>query len=165
MFDKRKQFEPIEEMLNEVRIACNRAMIPFIWVAAVGDDGKQTDYRVAIDENQDKEPFDPKKYACHALVPGSMGVTLNDDKIKDIIKVLNGFKVVAKDTPITINPEEFSYSNMFPENKMYQYDEEEQAYVMPVSQSDVTSTETQEEERISLSIDASGVLPCIEEDF
>ena len=84
MFDRRAEFEKIEELLNQVRIQCNRAMIPFIWVAVVSDDGKQTGYQVAIDENQKRDRKD-KNYVCNALVPGSMEVSLADDKIKDKI--------------------------------------------------------------------------------
>ena len=124
-FDKQKEFEMIEKKLNEIRILCNRAEIPFIWVAAVRDDEEKTDYRVTLDENMDGTPLDPAKYACHALVPGSMEIKLKDDKIKDIVKVLNGFKVVAKDNPITINPEDFSYAKIFPKQEsFYQYDED-----------------------------------------
>lgn len=166
-FDKQKEFEMIEKKLNEIRILCNRAEIPFIWVAAVGYDGEKTDYRVTVDENMDGTPLDPTKYACHALVPGSMEIRLKDDKIKDIVKVLNGFKVVAKDNPITINPEDFSYAKTFPKQEsFYQYDEEDEVCVMPeVMSSEEEQSYLEKDKTISLDLFEINCLPRIEEDF
>ena len=115
MYDKRKEFEVIEEKLNEIRILCNRLMIPFFWIAAVKDSETGTDYRVALDENTALNNYN-HKYRCNALVPGSMGVPLQDDLIRDMIKVLNGFKVVPDETPIaTFGSNEFSLEALFPE--------------------------------------------------
>lgn len=167
MFDKEKEFEFIEEKLNEIRIACNRLGIPFIWVAAIKDDGTSTEYKVAIDENETPD-LDVVKYPCHALVPGSMGIKLADDKIRDIIKVLNGFKVVAN-TSIPYNPEEFSYSALFPQkNDLYEVDQTEGAiYVRMDDAGDAPKKEKgqAEEESIVLGLDASNVLPRIDDDF
>lgn len=161
MFNKEKEFELIEEKLNEIRIACNRLEIPFIWVAAIKDDGISTEYKATIDEN-DVSGLDITKYPCHALVPGSMGIKLQDDKIRDIVKVLNGFKPVAN-TEFPINPEEFSYSALFPQkNNLYEFDKTEGAII-------VRTEGPEENERadkpIVLKMTASNVLPRIEEDF
>lgn len=100
MFDKRKEFQVIDEKLNEIRILCNRCQIPFVWVAAVMDDGKHTEYQVCVDPNTQKDSRD-KHYICNALTPGTLEVEVTDDKIKDIVKVLNGFRVVASTKDIT----------------------------------------------------------------
>lgn len=166
-FNKEKEFEAIEEKLNEVRIACNRAQIPFVWVAAIKDDGVKTDYKVAVDENSTKD-LDVTKYACHALVPGSMGIKLQDDKIKDIIKVLNGFKVVAKDTTISINADELSYQTLFPETgSIYKFDKSEGAYVMPTDGKGDAPKEIEypNEDLAPFNLQAIGVLPRIDDDF
>lgn len=167
MFDKEKEFELIEEKLNEVRIACNRLGIPFIWVAAIKDDGASTEYKAAIDENENPD-LDVVKYPCHALVPGSMGVKLADDKIRDIVKVLNGFKVVAN-AVIPYNPEEFSYSNLFPQkNDLYEIDKTEGSILVRVKEPEAEAEEEKgqaEEAPIVLKMNASSVLPRIEEDF
>ena len=69
VFNKREEFEnQIEDKLAEVRRLCNRLRIPFVWVAAVGDDGENTDYAVAVDENQDEDAPD-KRYLCNGLTP------------------------------------------------------------------------------------------------
>lgn len=162
MFNKEKEFELIEEKLNEIRIACNRMQIPFIWIAAVKDDGALTQYKVAVDEN-DAPDLDVKKYPCHALVPGSMGIALKDDKIRDIIKVLNGFKVVANNAP-PINSDEFSYSALFPEkNDLYEFDKTEGSIV--VRQDKTVDREGSTEKPIVLNMSAASVLPKIKEDF
>lgn len=167
MFDKEKEFELIEEKLNEVRIACNRLRIPFIWVAAIKDDGMSTEYKVVIDENETPD-LDVVKHPCHALVPGSMEVKLVDDKIRDIVKVLNGFKVTAN-TAIPYNPEDFSYSTLFPQkNDLYEIDTAEGGIFVRADESEegLKMEEGQaEEEPIVLEISASNVLPRIEDDF
>lgn len=161
MFNKNKEFELIEEKLNEIRIICNRLQIPFIWVAAVKDDGVSTQYKVAVDENNTS--LDVTKYPCHALVPGSMGIELQDDKIRDIIKVLNGFKVVAS-TSLPMNPEEFSYSALFPKkNSLYEFDKTDGSVVVRTDKPE--ENEESMEKPIVLSMTASSVLPRIEEDF
>lgn len=161
MFSKEKEFEVVEDKLNDIRIICNRLQIPFIWVAAVKDDGVSTQYKVAADENSTS--VDMTKYPCHALVPGSMGIKLQDDKIRDIIKVLNGFKVVAS-TSLPINPEEFSYSALFPEkNSLYEFDQAEGSVVVCPDKSE--ESKKSKENPIVLKITASDVLPRIKEDF
>lgn len=108
MFDKRKEFHMIDSKLNDIRIHCNRLQIPFIWVAAVHDDGNETEYRVAIDENQNGEETEEKEYICQGLTPGSLGISLKDDKIRDIIKVLNGFRVTSSENPIPFDLGDFT---------------------------------------------------------
>lgn len=162
MFDKEKEFELIEEKLNEIRVACNRLQIPFIWVAAIKDDDISTQYKVAVDEN-DTPDLDVTKYPCHALVPGSMGIKLQDDKIRDIIKVLNGFKVVAS-TALPINPDDFSYSTLFPEkNSLYEVDQTDGSIVVRLDESE--ESEESADSPIVLKMTAASVLPRIEEDF
>lgn len=162
MFNKEMEFELIEEKLNEIRIACNRLGIPFIWVAAIKDDGASTEYKVAIDDNETPD-LDVVKYPCNALVPGSMGVELQDDKIRDIVKVLNGFKVVAN-TAIPINPEEFSYSTLFPQkNDLYEVDKSEGSIIVRMEEQ--TDENEAPEAPIVLKLTASSMLPRIEEDF
>lgn len=167
MFDKEKEFELIEEKLNEIRIACNRLGIPFIWVAAIKDDGMSTEYKAAIDENVTPD-LDIVKYPCHALVPGSMGIKLADDKIRDIVKVLNGFKVVAN-TAIPYNPEEFSHSALFPQmSDFYEIDKTDGSIFVRMDEpkdEQKKDKEQAEEVPIVLKINASDVLPKIEEDF
>lgn len=126
MFDKRKEFQMIDDKLNEIRILCNRLQIPFVWVAAVYDDGANTEYRVAVDENQEvDENAANSQYICKGLTPGSLGITLQDDKIRDIIKVLNGFKVVNSENPMSFDLGDFSVDAMAKANVgMYQQDEE-----------------------------------------
>lgn len=161
MFEKIKEFELIEEKLNEVRIACNRLGIPFIWVAAVKDDGLSTEYKAVIDENETPD-LNVTKYPCNALVPGSMGVRLQDDKIRDIIKVLNGFKVVAN-TALPFNPDEFSYSALFPQkNSLYEFDQTEGSIFVHVDESE---KKQDSDEPIVLNMGASNILPKIDEDF
>lgn len=114
MYDKSKEFEEIEKKLDEIRIQCNRLQIPFFWIAAVKDSKKDTKYRAALDENSNIIE-DSRNYRCNALVPGCMGITLQHDLIRDIIKVLAGFKVVANDTPIaTIDSREYTMEALFP---------------------------------------------------
>lgn len=107
MYDKREEFRRLEgTILKDVRKAFNRAGIPFLWIAPVYDDGKGTAYRVAMDTN--KEIKENIQYACDALTPGSMGIDLEDDLIRDIIKVMNGYKVVTDYNPIVLNAGELS---------------------------------------------------------
>ena len=158
MFDRRAEFEKIEELLNQVRIQCNRAMIPFIWVAAVSDDGKQTGYQVAIDENRKRDSGD-KKYVCSALVPGSMEVSLADDEIKDIVKVLNGFKVVPGEPLPAVSPEDFSYGSRMGDGCGYERDEE--GIYIGTREKDETSGDS----FIAIDFKPNGDLPVIDEDF
>lgn len=148
MFDKEKQFEIIEEKLNEIRIACNRMQIPFIWVAAIKDDGQSTEYKIAVDAN-DTPDLDVNKYLCNALIPGSMGIKLKDDKLKDIVKVLNGFKVVP-DTAPPIKSGGFFHSALFPEKGNF---------------NDCKPAAAELDKPIILTMTAARVLPRIEEDF
>lgn len=167
MLDKEKEFGLIEEKLNEIRIACNRLGIPFIWVAAIKDDGMSTVYKGSIDENETPD-LDVVKYPCHALVPGSMCVKLSDDKIRDILKVLNGFKVVANPT-IPYDPKDFSYSALFPQkNDLYEMDKTEGSIFVRVDESEEESAKWEgqaEEVPVVLGMNASNVLPRIDEDF
>ena len=57
----------IDDKLKEIRIYCNRLQIPFIWVAAVYDNGNETEYRVAVDENNQIEDVEEKPYICQGL--------------------------------------------------------------------------------------------------
>lgn len=101
MYDKRDEFKQLDNtILKDVRRAFNRAGIPFLWIAPVYDDGKGTKYRVAMDTN--KEIKENIQYACDALTPGSMEMNLKDDLIRDIIKVMNGYKVVTDYNPIVL---------------------------------------------------------------
>ena len=107
MYDKRDEFKQLNDtILKDVRRAFNRAGIPFLWIAPVYDDGKGTKYRVAMDTN--KEIKENIQYACDALTPGSMGMDLKDDLIRDIIKVMNGYKVVTDYNPIVLNEGELT---------------------------------------------------------
>lgn len=102
MYDKRDEFKQLDNtILKDVRRAFNRAGIPFLWIAPVYDDGKGTKYRVAMDTN--KEIKENIQYACDALTPGSMEMDLKDDLIRDIIKVMNGYKVVTDYNPIVLD--------------------------------------------------------------
>ena len=107
MYDKRDEFKQLNDtILKDVRRAFNRAGIPFLWITPVYDDGKGTKYRVAMDTN--KEIKENIQYACDALTPGSMGMDLKDDLIRDIIKVMNGYKVVTDYNPIVLNEGELT---------------------------------------------------------
>lgn len=107
MYDKRDEFKQLNDtILKDVRRAFNRDGIPFLWIAPVYDDGKGTKYRVAMDTN--KEIKENIQYACDALTPGSMGMDLKDDLIRDIIKVMNGYKVVTDYNPIVLNEGELT---------------------------------------------------------
>lgn len=116
MYDKREEFKQIEAtLLKDLRVACNRLDIPFIWVAPVYDDGNGTEYKVALDSN--KEMKENIQYACDALTPGSMGIELKDDLIRDIIKVLNGYKVVTDYNPIVLKEGELGTASTLTENE------------------------------------------------
>ena len=122
VFNKREEFEnQIEDKLAEVRRLCNRLRIPFVWVAAVGDDGGNTDYAVAVDENQDEDAPD-KRYLCNGLTPGAMEITLSDDKIREVIKIMNGFKAVPKDTELTLSADDIKPVSSFLSNGFLQDD-------------------------------------------
>lgn len=123
MFDKRKEFHMIDSKLNDIRIHCNRLQIPFIWVAAVYDDGNETEYRIAVDENSQADDTEEKTYVCQGLTPGSLEISLADDKIRDIIKVLNGFKVVSSDNPIPFDIADFAVSAASKAGQLYDSDE------------------------------------------
>lgn len=120
MYDKRAAFKKIDEGLNEIRKMCNREQIPFFWIAPVYDDGKGTEYKVALDAN--KEPKENIQYACNALVPGSMDIDLTQDLIRDMVKVMNGFKVVANDSQITISAESISPEKVFAKTNLIDKD-------------------------------------------
>lgn len=124
MFDKREEFHMIDDKLKEIRIYCNRLQIPFIWVAAVYDNGNETEYRVAVDENKQIENAEEKPYICQGLTPGSLGISLTDDKIRDIIKVLNGFKVVNSENPLPFDIGDFAVNAVATANQLYGKDEE-----------------------------------------
>lgn len=168
MFDRSAEFEKIEELLNEVRIRCNRAMIPFFWIAAIQDDGKKTAYKVALDENSKKADAG-KKYICNALVPGSLEVSLADDKIKDMVKVLNGFKVVPNEPLPVVSPEDFSYNNRIRQDDGYQMDEEgiyiDEPGAEGVDGIAPAGMEVPKETFIAIDFKPNGDLPAIEEDF
>lgn len=124
MFDKRKEFSMIDDKLKEIRIYCNRLQIPFIWVAAVYDNGNETEYRVAVDENNQIEDVEEKPYICQGLTPGSLGISLTDDKIRDIIKVLNGFKVVNSENPLPFDIGDFAVNAAAKAGQLYGKDED-----------------------------------------
>ena len=118
-YDRTKEFIEIEKMLIEVRRQCNRLQIPFFWLAAVRDDGNSTDYMVALDENETVND-NSQNYRCNALVPGSMGVSLASDLIRDMVLVLNGFVVVPSENPIAnISAGDLSLEALFPKVKGY----------------------------------------------
>lgn len=111
VYDKRKEFKKLDEtLLKDIRIACNRLQIPFFWIAPVYDDGKGTQYKIGLDTNE--EVSENKQYVCNGLVPGSMGVHLTDDLIKNIIKVINGFKVVMNDDRLVMRAADFAPSSL-----------------------------------------------------
>lgn len=106
IYNKREKFnELVEGKLEEIRRLCNLLRIPFVWVAAVGEDGEKTDYTIAIDANQEEDDAD-QRYICNGLTPGSMDINLSDDKIREIIKVMNGFKAVPKNIELTISEDD-----------------------------------------------------------
>lgn len=134
-FNKIEEFKKIDELLNDVRRACNHAQIPFIWVAAVADSGDDTTYMAAVDENEFVDNGKKqKKYRCNTLTPGCMDIRLKDDKIRDIIKVLNGFQVTARNDPLAINTEEFSISGMLSYTGGMYETNSEGGFVMPINE-------------------------------
>lgn len=173
-YNKMEEFKKIDELLNEVRKACNHAQIPFVWVAAVADTDDDTTYMVAVDENGSAEHGKrQKKYMCNTLTPGCMGIHLNDDKMRDIIKVLNGFPVTAKNDPIAIDPEEFSISSMLSYSGSIYEANSEGGFVMPISETSEGPKKVGKEPAISqkctglitlekITFDA---LPRVEEDY
>ena len=125
MGNKMEYYKEIDKMLGEVRKLCNRAKIPFVWVAAVNDDGEKTDYMVAVDENTKEDP-EETVYFSNGLIPGSMHIDLADDKIREIVKILNGFKAVPKDMQMVVNTEDLSIPS---DVSGFKYDPNEQGYV------------------------------------
>jgi len=162
-FNKKDEYKAIDDMLNEVRIACNRALIPFIWVAAVKDDEDSTVYMVAVDENQEVAP-EVVQYKSNALTPGSLEVKLQDDKIRDVIKVLNGFKTTSEN-PIAYNPEDFSISSILPEQSTaFEFDKSEGIYLLPSDDDEPEIHEKEEADIPVLSLKSQRTLPKIDED-
>ncbi len=111
-FDKRQIFKDlIEPSLEDIRRKCNRYDIPFVWVAAVYNDEKETKYAAVVDPNDANKAGDETAdnddglggYLGNTITPGSLEMRLHDDKIKDIIKVMNGFQVIAKDNTIGLD--------------------------------------------------------------
>lgn len=73
MFDKRKNFkEEVEAKLKELKQACHYNGIPFMFIAITSDDGEETEY------------------VADGITPGSMNLTMKDDRIKKAINALNG---------------------------------------------------------------------------
>ena len=92
MYDKRTEFEKhIKNKLEEIRILCNRARIPFVFVAALYDDDEKTKYASYIDAN-DGDGRDMDGYAWNGLAPRTMGYefTDKDNRIVQIAKIMNG---------------------------------------------------------------------------
>lgn len=134
IYNRREQFnEQIEAKLAEVRRLCNRLRIPFVWVAAIGDDGSNTDYAIAVDENQDEDDPD-KNYICNGLTPGSMEVSLSDDKIREIVKIMNGFKAVPKDIELTLSADDIRPVSSFLGQTGAEDDEGAESYFLSDSQ-------------------------------
>lgn len=172
-YNKMEEFKKIDELLNEVRKACNYAQIPFIWVAAVADSSDDTTYMVAVDENESVDNGKKqKKYMCNTLTPGCMDIHLKDDKIRDIIKVLNGFQVTARNDPLAIDPEEFSISSMLSYSRGI-YEDSEGGFVMPINEvpeekkpgKDMPVTSQKGNHIIALQQISFDSLPRIEEDY
>ena len=194
VYDKREEFKRIDDtMLRDIRIECNRHQIPFFWIAPVYDDGKGTSYKVAIDTNKCVD--ENKQYACNALVPGSMGIDLTDDLIRDLIKVLNGFKVVLNDDRIVMSSNDMTPSRLL-SGEGITYDDEEGGFFMddeddggafsmevetmpvnPEKKKDTPSIDTKKPERhdvmmtttqtdeVDIKIGFNDSLPKLEEDY
>lgn len=172
-YNKMDEFKKIDELLNEVRKACNYAQIPFIWVAAVADSSDDTTYMVAVDENESVDNGKKqKKYMCNTLTPGCMDIHLKDDKIRDIIKVLNGFQVTARNDPLAIDPEEFNISSMFSYTGAI-YEASEGGFVMPINEvpegkgqgDNIPAISPKRDSKIILEHISFDSLPRIEEDY
>lgn len=107
MFDKKELFaSQIEDKLAEVGRLCNRLRIPFVWVAAVADDGKETKYKTVIEAGENDNPPDAE-YICDGVTPGAMEIPVSDDRIREIIKIMNGFTAVPKNNGLVISEEGF----------------------------------------------------------
>ena len=76
MFNKEEEAKAIQkELLSKVKSACHENGIPFIFLAAVKDDGKTTGW------------------LADGIPAGEIdGITLSDDRIKRALAVLNGFE-------------------------------------------------------------------------
>lgn len=92
MYDKRKEFEKINIKLDEIRKLCNRAGIPFVFVAAVYDDNEKTKYASYIDANNEGDGRDTEGYVCNGLSPRSLGYEFTDvdNRIVQIARIMNG---------------------------------------------------------------------------
>ena len=114
MFDKKDIFSSqIEEKLLEVGRLCNRYRIPFVWVAAVADDGEKTEYGTVIETGK-TESSPSVEYVCDGVTPGAMEIALTDDRIKEVIKVVNGFKAVPQNSGAVISQDGFIADGFVP---------------------------------------------------
>ncbi len=91
MYNKMEEFKSIRTKLEEVRTLCNRARIPFIYVAALYDDDQKTKYASFIDANNGSS-FDSEQYDCNGLIPRTMGYEFTDidNRIVQIARIMNG---------------------------------------------------------------------------
>ena len=164
-YNKMDEFKKIDELLNEVRKACNYDQIPFIWVAAVADSGDDTTYLVAVDENETVDNGKKqKKYMCNTLTPGCMDIHL--------ILVIIVFVLPERHDPLAINPEEFSISSILSDSGGM-YEASEGGFVMPINE--VPEGEEQGENilvispkgnsKVTLEHISFDSLPRIEEDY
>lgn len=167
MYDKRKNFEPIDEKLNEIRILCNRERIPFVWIAAVYDDEEETGYHIYLDENTKKGDLRDARYVSNGLTPGTMEIELQDDKIKDVVKILNGFKAVPSKPQFEFNAEVLPTStNLFGGTPSIEVDEEG-GYFMGVTAKEEEQELLNEPKAFDSELDNVGfyALPRIAADF
>lgn len=93
MYDRTDDVKELNAMLDGLKRFCDIKQIPFLFIAPVYDDSRDTKYCVCGIPEKELKGKAKTKYVCDALTPGTMELDLKDDKIRDIINVMNGARV------------------------------------------------------------------------
>jgi len=81
LFDKTKDFKEIEKSIKAIQGELHMAGIPFMFAAALKDDGEHTEW------------------FSTGLTPGSLNMELSDDRVRRALNILHGLDEIACTPP------------------------------------------------------------------
>ena len=101
---RRKFNEEVNPIIQELKRTCKKNNMPF-FVSVCYDIGEPTDEKTPSNTTIMKNAARITDYSYCMLTPYDLGVHINNDKIGDFIKIVNGFHV-SLSQPDVINPDE-----------------------------------------------------------
>lgn len=138
--------DEVKEAANTFYITCNRFRIPCFVLALAGEPKTGTQYWAAINDNSRANRDDNERYYVNAITPGSLSMNVEDDKIKDMVKVLNGFKVTNSTQTVSmpLDGNDFNVVELMHRHGT-SLDDEEDGMLAPVLIDNKKSAGTQED--------------------